>query len=111
QIALDPESGNGHTLFANSDNNGPRGDALVEELIPALESKFHLISQKGARIVSGHSSGGWAAMWLTLQYPQTFGACFAVSPDPVDFHCLERIDIYNMSNAYSDGQHDFLGAR
>jgi S-formylglutathione hydrolase FrmB len=111
QIWLDPESGNGHTLFANSDNNGPWSDALVEELIPALESKFHLISQKDARIVRGHSSGGWAALWLSLQYPQTFGACFAVSPDPVDFHCLELIDIYNMSNAYSDGQRDFPGAR
>ena len=51
QIVLDPESGNGHTLFANSDNNGPRGDALVREFIPALEAKYHLISKPEARIV------------------------------------------------------------
>ena len=29
-IILDPESGNGHTLFANSDNNGPCGDATLD---------------------------------------------------------------------------------
>ena len=102
QIYLDPESGNGHTLFANSDNNGPRGDAVVNELIPALEAKYKLISDPAARIITGHSSGGWASLWLALQYPQTFGACFASSPDPVDFHRLERIDIYDFANAYTD---------
>lgn len=101
-IYLDPESGNGHTLFANSDNNGPCGDALVTELIPALEAKYKLISDPNARIIRGHSSGGWASLWLALQYPQTFGACFASSPDPVDFHRLERIDIYDFANAYVD---------
>jgi pimeloyl-ACP methyl ester carboxylesterase len=101
-IYHDPESGNGHTLFANSDNNGPRGDALVTELIPALEAKYKLIPDPNARIIRGHSSGGWASLWLTLQYPQTFGACFASSPDPVDFHRLERIDIYDFANAFND---------
>ncbi len=111
QIVLDPESGNGHTLFANSDNNGPRGDALVREFIPALEAKYRLIPNPDARIVRGHSSGGWAALWLTIQYPDVFGACFSISPDPADFHCLERIDIYDMPNAYSDGKMEFPGAR
>src|SRR5262249_36784834 len=36
-VWLDPESGNGHDLCANSDNNGPVGDAIGRELIPALE--------------------------------------------------------------------------
>jgi pimeloyl-ACP methyl ester carboxylesterase len=111
QIWLDPESGNGHMLFANSDNNGPRGDALVTEFIPAIEAKYHLIARPEARIVRGHSSGGWASLWLTLQYPDTFGACFAASPDPVDFHCLEQIDIYDMASAYTDGTREFPGAR
>ena len=37
-IELNPEGPNGHHLFANSDNNGPVGDALVKELIPAIEA-------------------------------------------------------------------------
>jgi len=37
RIVLDPEGPNGHSLFANSANNGPCGQALTEELIPALE--------------------------------------------------------------------------
>ena len=108
---LDPESGNGHNLCANSDNNGPVGDAIVYELIPALEKKYNLIATADARILRGHSSGGWAALWLQLQYPETFGACFAASPDPVDFRHLEQIDIYNFDNAYEHGSKQLVGSR
>lgn len=102
-ITLDPESPNGHTLFADSDVNGPCGAALVQELIPALEAKYKLISQPSARLLRGHSSGGWSTLWLATQYPQVFGACWSSSPDPVDFRKFELIDIYSDDNAYFDG--------
>jgi hypothetical protein len=101
-ITLDPESPNGHTLFCDSRVNGPWGRALVEELIPALEKEFPLIAQPWARIVTGHSSGGWSSLWLGTQYPDTFGACWSSGPDPVDLRRLELIDIYSHENAYVD---------
>jgi hypothetical protein len=101
-IVLDPESGNGHTLFADSPNNGPVGRALVEELIPALEARYQLIGRPTARIVTGHSSGGWSSLWLALTYPETFGACWSGSPDPVDFHAFQKINLYEASNFYTD---------
>ncbi|MBL8763888.1 MAG: hypothetical protein JNM07_06435 [Phycisphaerae bacterium] len=101
-IVLDPESPNGHTLFADSDNNGPRGRALVEELIPAIESRYPLIRKPQARLLRGHSSGGWSTLWLALTYPETFGACWSSSPDPVDFHCFQRANIYDDANFYTD---------
>jgi S-formylglutathione hydrolase FrmB len=105
-IVLDSESGNGPTLFANSDNNGPWGDALVRELIPALEAHYPLRSTSGARLLRGHSSGGWASLWLQLMYPDVFGGAWSSSPDPVDFHRLQRVDIYADANMYSDGARD-----
>ena len=110
-IILDPESGNGHTLFANSDNNGPCGDALVRELIPALEKQFKLIAKPHARILRGHSSGGWSSVWLALQYPDVFGAAWASSPDPVDLHKFQLVDIYSSDNMYSDGANDWPSVR
>jgi hypothetical protein len=101
-ITLDPESPNGHTLFADSDVNGPCGEALVKELIPALETKYKLIAQPSARLLRGHSSGGWSVLWLALRYPETFGACWSSSPDPVDFRRFELINIYADANAYTD---------
>ncbi len=100
-IMLDPESPNGHTLFADSANNGPWARALVEELIPAIEAKFpDLASRPEARIVTGHSSGGWSSLWLTLTRPETFGACWSTAPDPVDFRRFQLIDIYGQKSAY-----------
>lgn len=111
-IILDPEGPNGHTLFCDSDNNGPCGRSLVEEFIPAIEEKYPLIRKPEARMVRGHSSGGWSSLWLTLNYPETFGTCFSTSPDPVDFRKLEKINLYQDENAYTDSAgHDFPAMR
>lgn len=101
-IVLDPDGPNGHTLFADSDVNGPCGQALISEFIPALEAQLPLSRHAAGRIIYGHSSGGWSSLWLALTYPNVFGACWSYSPDPVDFHRLERVNIYDTDNAYID---------
>ncbi|CAN5402309.1 alpha/beta hydrolase-fold protein [soil metagenome] len=111
-IFLDPESPHGHTLCLDSDNNGPVGKALITELIPALEKRFNLIAEPSARIVTGHSSGGWSSLWLATEYPDVFGACWSSSPDPVDFRRLELVDIYSSANMYTDANgREYSGAR
>lgn len=100
-IVLDPESGNGHHLFCDSLVNGPRAAALVEELIPALGAELSLIDDAGARIVTGHSSGGWSSLWLALQHDDVFGACWSSSPDPVDFRAFQRVNIYEDACFYT----------
>jgi len=99
-VALNPESPNGHTLFADSANNGPVGAALVQELIPAIEEKYGLIPEPSARLLRGHSSGGWSALWLALQYPEVFGACWSSAPDPVDLRRFQLVDLYASDNFY-----------
>lgn len=93
-IFLDPNAPLGHHGFVDSENNGPRGTALVEEFIPWLEKRFRLESRINARIVTGHSSGGYASLWLQLQHPDVFGACFANAPDPVSFDAFGTADLY-----------------
>lgn len=99
-IVLYPEGPNGHTLFADSANNGPCGRALVEELIPALEKKYPLMAVPEARLLRGHSSGGWSTLWLATEYPGVFGACWSSSPDPVDFRRFQLTNIYDAHNFY-----------
>jgi hypothetical protein len=110
-IVLDPESPNGHTLFADSENNGPCGKALVSELIPALEARYPLIAKPTARLLRGHSSGGWSTLWLLFNYPDTFGATWPTSPDPVDFHKLQLSDIYDWDNLFSHDGRDLPSVR
>lgn len=104
RIVLDPEGPNGHTLFADSANNGPCGEALVKELIPALEKKYPLIAAPSARILRGHSSGGWSTLWLALTYPDVFGATWSSAPDPVDFRRFQKVDVYGQPNFYLDAE-------
>lgn len=102
EITLDPESANGHTLFADSANNGPVGKALLTELIPELHRRFPALnSTPAARLLRGHSSGGWSTLWLATEYPETFGACWSSSPDPVDFRRFQLTDIYSDSNLFT----------
>src|SRR5262249_35921870 len=39
-------------------------------------------------------------LWLALNYPETFGATWSTSPDPVDFHKFQLPDIYGEPNMY-----------
>ncbi len=94
RILLDPDCGTGHHVFADSATNGPRGAALVEEFIPHLEKTLPLVAAPRARLLTGHSSGGWSSLWLQVTYPDTFGGTWSTSPDPVDFRDFQRIDLY-----------------
>jgi len=107
RVVLDPDCGTGHHVFADSANNGPRGRALVEELIPYIEKTFPAIAEPGARLLNGHSSGGWSTLWLQATYPDTFGGTWSTSPDPVDFRDFQKINIYAPGeNAFRDSAGD-----
>lgn len=98
-VYLDGNCPLGHSVYANSDNNGPWADALIKEFIPQLEKSYRC---NGARFLQGHSSGGWSVLWLQTQYPAQFTACWSSSPDPVDFHNFQKIDLYAHENMYYD---------
>lgn len=101
-VVLNPESSNGHTLFADSANNGPRGEALVREMIPAIERAYPaMAATRDGRLLRGHSSGGWATVWLATAYPETFGGAWATSPDPVDFRRFQLIDLYGQRSMFT----------
>jgi Putative esterase len=95
RIVLDPDCGTGHHVFADSATNGPRGRALIEELIPYIEKTFPAIAKPSTRLLTGHSSGGWSSLWLQITYPDTFGGTWSTSPDPVDFRDFQHINLYD----------------
>jgi Putative esterase len=93
-VLLDESSPTGTHEFADSVNNGPWGTALTSELIPALESKYRMDARANGRFLNGHSSGGWATLWLQVSYPKIFGGTWSTSPDPSDFHDFTGPDLY-----------------
>ncbi|HYV98612.1 MAG TPA: alpha/beta hydrolase-fold protein, partial [Gemmatimonadaceae bacterium] len=84
----------------NSENNGPYGDAITKELIPAVESKFRAIAQPWARLLTGGSTGGWISLAHQVLYPDFYGGTWSLCPDGVDFRYHQIVNIYSDSNAY-----------
>jgi hypothetical protein len=79
--------------FADSVNNGPWGKALTTELIPYLEKKYRMDARPSGRLLTGHSSGGWSALWVQVSHPGFFGGTWPTAPDPGDFRDFTLIDI------------------
>jgi hypothetical protein len=100
RVYLDPKVPHGHSVFADSANNGPCGKALITELIPEIEKRFRAIPHAYGRFVTGHSSGGWSSLWLQVTYPDFFGGCWSTAPDPVDFRAFQTINIYEDRNGH-----------
>jgi hypothetical protein len=83
-----------------SANVGPYGDAIENELIPAIEKQFRGIGQGWSRFVYGGSTGGWEALAVQVFYPDHYNGAFAACPDPIDFHAFTNINLYEDDNAF-----------
>jgi enterochelin esterase-like enzyme len=102
-IIVDPVHPNPYyddSYAVNSANVGPYGDAITQELIPAIEQEFRGIGQPWARVLIGGSTGGWEALADQVFYPDYFNGAWSFCPDPVDFHAYQAVDIYNDKNAF-----------
>ncbi|SDX91638.1 alpha/beta hydrolase-fold protein [Hymenobacter psychrophilus] len=91
RVYLDGATALGHSVYANSANNGPVGDAFATEFLPLLDQRYRT---NGARLLRGHSSGGYAVVYLLTHYPRLFAGGNASASDPVDFHRFELTNLY-----------------
>lgn len=92
-VMLDQSGPFGTHEFADSVNNGPWGTALTAELIPDLERRYRVDGTPSSRFLMGHSSGGWAMLWLQLNHPDLFGGAWISAPDITDFTDFEGVDL------------------
>jgi len=84
----------------NSANLGPYGDAMVEELIPAIEGQFRIVPKAWARTLTGGSTGGWEALAQQIFYPSFYGGTWGLCPDSLSFTYHQIVNIYEDPNAY-----------
>lgn len=60
---------------------------VIDELIPAIEARFHVGKGPGHRAVFGHSSGGYAALVHAMKHGEHWGAVASHSGD-VEFELV-----------------------
>jgi hypothetical protein len=100
RVMLDGAGPLGDPYQVDSENHGPFGTALVEEVLPVLEHEFRGIGQPWARFTTGGSTGGWVSFALQCLYPDVFGGCWSGFPDPLDFRHFQLINLYADTNAF-----------
>ncbi|MVM36661.1 hypothetical protein GO730_01550 [Spirosoma sp. HMF3257] len=93
-VFLDSQGPYGDTYQVDSENNGPCGKALTEELIPEIERQVRYKPDSKLRFLTGNSTGGWVSLGLQIFYPDFFDGTWSYSPDPVDFEHYGLINIY-----------------
>ncbi|XZE20962.1 alpha/beta hydrolase-fold protein [Pirellulaceae bacterium SH449] len=100
QILLDGAGPFGDPYYVDSENNGPYGQALIEEIIPYVEKTYVCAGSGKYRFTTGGSTGGWVSLALQILYPDSFNGCWSSCPDGVDFRNFQLINIYEDDNAY-----------
>jgi len=101
-VFLDGEGPFGDSYQMDSDNSGPYGYSLVNELIPYIENKFRGTDTAMTRFVDGCSTGGWVSLGLQLYYPDVFNGVYSYSPDAIDFENYQLINIYKDKQAFKN---------
>jgi S-formylglutathione hydrolase FrmB len=79
-IAVMP--GVGDSWYVNSAEIGGPGDyedAIIGDLLPAIEAKFPVCRTRRGRAIAGLSMGGYGALRLALAHPDLFGAAASLS--------------------------------
>jgi len=80
---VDGRSRYGGSQFLNSGATGRYADYVSDEVVPVLEKRYALTKDQPARILSGHSSGAYGALLLTMSHQDQFAAVVALSPDRI----------------------------
>ncbi len=87
----------------NSANLGPYGDAIVHELVPAVQDAFRITHRPWARTLTGASTGGWEALAQQIFYPHFYGGAWGLCPDSMSFEWHQLVNVYADPNAYFNG--------
>jgi S-formylglutathione hydrolase FrmB len=58
--------------------------ALMQELMPFVETKYRLVDGRAGRAVAGWSMGGYGALNLALKYPDRLCAAVVIAPEIYD---------------------------
>lgn len=86
-------------------------DALIEEIVTAIDEGYHTISAKQDRIILGNDAGGLLASTFVANNADLFGSCFLFSADLTDppqlsnqtnFYYLDITDDDNHYKGYTE---------
>ena len=77
----------GGSQYVNSIHNGDYATYVIRDAIGHVDANYPTIASEGGRAILGKSTGGFAALYLSMTYPGTFCA-FASHSGDTNFESL-----------------------
>jgi len=71
----------GGSQYVNSIHNGDYATYVVRDVIGHVDGAYRTVAREGGRAVLGKSSGGFGALYLSMEYPGVFSAFASHSGD------------------------------
>lgn len=71
----------GGSQYVNSIHNGDYATYVIRDVIGHVDGAYRTVAREEGRAVLGKSSGGFGALYLSMQYPGTFAAFASHSGD------------------------------
>ncbi len=71
----------GGSQYVNSIHNGDYATYVIRDVIGHVDGAYRTVAREEGRAVLGKSSGGFGALYLSMQYPGTFAALASHSGD------------------------------
>jgi S-formylglutathione hydrolase FrmB len=80
----------GGSQYVNSMHNGDYAGYVVRDVVEYVDREYRTVARPEGRAVLGKSTGGFASLHLTMNYPGTFGAFACHSGDSYFRICQVR---------------------
>lgn len=78
------------SFYINSPFTGNFADLIIKDVIEYVDANYRTIPNKENRALVGPSMGGYGALYLSLNYPDKFIACAALSPANMTINLLNH---------------------
>src|SRR5271156_1418280 len=88
-VVIDGRTRWGCSQYIDSPAQGNYAQYIAKEVVRFVETHLRVSHRREDRIIAGHSSGGFGALRIAMQFPKVFGRCVAMSPDS-DFEISHR---------------------
>ena len=80
----------GGSQYVNSIHNGDYATYVVRDVLAYVDAEYRTIARAGGRAILGKSTGGFASLHFTMNYPGYFGAFASHSGDSYFRMCQVR---------------------
>ncbi|GIW07604.1 MAG: esterase [Dehalococcoidia bacterium] len=80
-VAADGFTRYGGSQYLDSPTTGRYQDAIAVDLVSWVDRQFATVATREGRAIAGHSSGGYGALLMGMQRPETFGLVISHSGD------------------------------